>query len=231
MCILLKFACEGGMISNATVFITAAVTIALWIGSRLVEYMSARNTRARERIRYLTALYAEIDFNTHDMEEFVEESDISHIAQRLRDGLSKTPHITDSRHTQIYRGEIGLVHHVGAGHISSVVNFYGIMEKIKAQIDGTQLASYGSISPAGRAVVVTRIYEACSNCASVGRSLLEEMERSYPSLRLKRRSRNEAPLGLGTHDGKLMLSSLQDRIAAATEKSTILRSGPVQSSE
>jgi len=81
------------------------VAAMLWLASRGYESVRRRADAARQRQALIRALFAEIDFNTRDLEIFVRESDLGAVRRRILEDADGTlvPHITDARHTEIYR--------------------------------------------------------------------------------------------------------------------------------
>lgn len=163
----------------------------IWIASRIYDFAMRRAERAQESNAFLRALYTEVDFNTADMERFLAESaDMRVLEDRLHDP-DFTPHITDARHTDIYRSKLDMLHVLHDGLIGDIVTFYGDLEKVRTQIDGVRFESYGRISPQGRINVIRGLMQVCRNCEMRGQHILSAMERDYPVLKLKRHRRIE----------------------------------------
>ncbi len=167
--------------------IAATVGVFLWLATRAYEIYVDRARKASQATADIRALYAEIDFNTRDMELFLNgPSPLDRIIRKLSDDPNFTPHVTDARHTEIYRTRVRDIHTIGEGLIGRIVYFYGLMEKIKSQIDGLHLPSYRTISAEGRGNVIKNIYRTCEECQSVGELLLADMAARHPSLGLAR---------------------------------------------
>ncbi len=170
--------------------ITGCVAVLLWLATRIAEYFLERSRNSKEKEKFLRALYAEIDFNTRDMEEFVENPiPINAVIDKVRSQSDFIPHVTDARHTEIYRSNIERISHAGDFYIADVIYFYGLLERIKGQIDGVYLPSYTKISANGRANVINRIYDDSFTCAGTGRAILRTMEESYPNFKFRRKMR------------------------------------------
>jgi len=170
--------------------LTVGVTTMLWIAKEWRSEMEERRKRADEKEKFIRALYAEVDFNTHDMESFILLSaSLGEVTRKIRENPDFIPHITDQRHKDVYKSQINLLHHAGDDYIADVVTFYGVMEKIGTEIQGVYLPSYRTISPDGRASVIDDIVEFAFECAAIGQSILAEMERSYPAYKLRRKKR------------------------------------------
>ena len=170
--------------------ITAAVTITLWFANKVLERDAESKNRETARENFVRALFAEVDFNTRDMEEFISNPvSVNAVVTKVSSELTFVPHITDARHTEIYKSNIGLVNFAGDGYLAEIVYFYGLLERIKGQIDGVYLPSYINISGQGRANVINRIYDDARSCARSGEIILERMEHEYPGFRLKRKIR------------------------------------------
>ncbi|WP_428925367.1 hypothetical protein [Marinibacterium sp. SX1] len=164
------------------------VTILLWLGSRGWDIWQARKRRSDDRKSLLRALFAEIDFNAADMKRFLDTApSIARFEHLFRDPHF-VPHITDARHTDVYRSRISELHAIEDGLIGDVVRFYGDLEKIKAQIDGLQQDSFRRISPAGRVGTIRNIYGTSEDCEALGREILAKMQLRYSDLELKRRA-------------------------------------------
>ncbi len=117
------------------------------------------------------------------------------------------PHITDARHTEVYRSRIGELHAVasdGAGLsdlVGELVRFYGELEKVTQQIEGLMKPSFAHISTKGKVATIGTIYRSCEVCERIGTALLREMELRYAHLRLSRNNKGAHMLratGAGT---------------------------------
>ncbi|MDF1668675.1 MAG: hypothetical protein P1U83_03595 [Roseovarius sp.] len=170
--------------------LTASVTIALWILTRWIELGSRWFSNRRERHNLIRSLYAEVDFNTKDLHFFIENSaDISAIEARLAQDSSYLPHVTDAHHTIIYSSHIDKLHHLENALTARLVLYYGLLEKIKEQIDGINLASFKSVSTAGKMAVLNRITVNSVECQKIGVEVLGMFSDTYPNLRLIRHNR------------------------------------------
>ena len=171
--------------------LTAGVTTLLWLAKEWRSDQYERRTRAEEKEKFIRALYAEIDFNTHDMEIFLTTSaSFADVKAKIRKYKRFIPHITDQRHKEVYKSQIGLLHHAGDEYIGDVVTFYGVMDRIGTEIQGVYLSSYQTISAEGRASIIDDIVDYVFECARIGQSILSEMERTYPLYKLRRRQRD-----------------------------------------
>ncbi len=171
-------------------YIAGAVALVLWVANRFYETWDRRR-RSRERsIANIRALYAEIDFNTRDMEMFLANpSSKEAIIARLRQDKGFIPHVTDARHTDVYRSRISEIHQFGKGSIGRIIYFYGLLEKIRIQIEGVYLPSFTLISDNGRANVIHTLYATCQECEELGSELLQTLAREHPKLKLERENR------------------------------------------
>lgn len=172
--------------------LSAAVAVGLWVLARWVELFSTwRNARAEQR-NLIRALFAEIDFNTRDLEFFLENSaDIAAIEAHLRKAPDALPHITDAHHTIIYSSNTNRLHHLSNSLTARVVLFYGLLDKIKVQIDGINQPSYAKVSAEGKIAVIRRIEANARECADAGKTILEEFSETYESLSLTRHAREK----------------------------------------
>lgn len=170
--------------------ITAIVTLLLWIVTRWWELGVALARRRRDRASLIRSLFAEVDFNTRDLDFFVKNSAaLDAIAARLRQGDSYRPHVTDAHHTIIYQSRISDLHFLENGLTARLVLFYGLLDKIKAQIDGINQTSYGLISAEGRISVVRQILANVTECRDEGEAILDLFSKTYPAFSLTRHAR------------------------------------------
>lgn len=174
--------------------IGAAVAVTLWFLTRWFELYQKRQLLKNEQRNLVRALYAEIDFNTRDMEFFNKLSpDIPTLRQGLNQDANLIPHITEAKQTAIYRAKITEMHLISDDLIRGVVDFYGLLEKISSQVAGLNSSSYKSISPGGRLKVIQHIYDTSSACHEKGLKILRMLEDTYPDLSLRRAKRKIYP--------------------------------------
>ncbi|WP_317055132.1 hypothetical protein [Roseovarius rhodophyticola] len=141
------------------------------------------------------ALYAEIDFNTCDMDIFLERSPpLSELRQKLEDDCKLVPHITDARHTEIYRAHLNGIHSISDQTLQQCVQFYGLLEKIWVQIEGVNYPSYRTLSLEGRCNAVDVIKRTARTASVCGAALLRDFEKEYASLNLTRFDREKFDL-------------------------------------
>ena len=164
------------------------------------------------------AIYAEIDFNTTDMEIFlIKIPSLSVLRQAMVELDDLIPHITDARHTWFYSSRISEMHVISDDLMSQIVQFYGLLEKIKMQVEGLNAKSYGTLSSAGRFEVVFLIRSTAEDAWLCGKELLRELEHAYNKLCLVRYQRPEL-LELGTLRTRMM--AFEARIEAVKTAST-----------
>ena len=167
--------------------ITAILGFGAWFIKRLLD---DRRDNLRDKVaqdNLVRALFAEIDFNTRDMEAFLQVSPpLSLIREKLEQNPRLVPHITDARHTEIYRGRLDQLHSVPDGALQRIVNFYGLLEKIRVQIEGINLPSYQTISVEGRLNGMRVIRKTAFKAKQCGEQLLEIFKQQYPELELER---------------------------------------------
>ncbi len=165
-----------------------AFSITIWVLTRVTETLQARRERKQERRKYISALFAEIDFNTWEMEQFKRQSEnLEAIGAALNANNRLIPHITDSRHTEIYNINLDKITHLKNGLISDVVAYYGQLEKLKTRIDGLQLASFATISVEGRVKTIERINDTARLCAELGTDIMKRLSDEYESYHLTRK--------------------------------------------
>ncbi|OED48703.1 hypothetical protein AB838_09270 [Rhodobacteraceae bacterium (ex Bugula neritina AB1)] len=163
----------------------------LWFGKRLYDERKNKRQAEKDKQNLIRALYAEIDFNTRDMEIFLEKSiPQEDLRKILQDKPALIPHITDARHTQIYQARITEVHNIADGALHSLVEFYALLEKIRVQVDGVNLPSYKTLTTDGRVNAVEVIRRTAEKSRARGVELLGIFERDYEELGLARRHRN-----------------------------------------
>lgn len=178
--------------------LSVGASVLLWTGSRLWEFWLGARTRRANRDAFIRAIYAEVDFNTFDMSRFLAAT-VS--AQRLEylfeQNLDFVPHITDARHTEVYRSRIGELHEVAGdgtqhdGLVGNLVRFYGELEKVTQQIEGLSKASFRHISVRGKVGTIANIYATCQICVDLGTVILNQMDRRFDHLKLYRNSYEE----------------------------------------
>lgn len=189
----------------ARAVITFSAAFGLWVLKELFQGVMRWRDAKQRRDNLVRALYAEIDFNTRDMEVFLTRSPSEEqLRTRMAANPALVPHITDARHTEIYRTRIGELHGVTDPVLSKMVHFYGMLEKIKVQIDGVNYPSYLTLSVDGRMNGVMVIVRTAQLAKKFGTELLADMERDFPQLNLSRFDRGEGEIGVQvsevTHD-------------------------------
>lgn len=171
------------------------VTVFLWVASRLFDLVMAYRHRVADRNAFIRAIYAEVDFNTFDMTRFL---DATISLERLSDLFQDpefVPHITDARHTEIYRSRIDELHFViddgKSDHslVGDMVRFYGELEKVIQQIEGLGKPSFKLISVPGKVATIGNIYNTCAACERIGVTILGKMQARFPELGLSRNKR------------------------------------------
>ncbi|MGY9046929.1 MAG: hypothetical protein ACKVKF_07650 [Rhodobacterales bacterium] len=171
--------------------VAALCAFVAWVGRIWYEGWQDNRRRARAQDNLVRALYAEIDFNTRDMEEFLEKSPSEAV---LRDKMTAdpnlVPHITDARHTEIYRCRISELHTVKHETLRRMVHFYGVLEKIKVQIDADNYPSYKTLSIEGRMNAVLVIIRTAERARDFGQDILDDMAEDYVALGLTRFDRS-----------------------------------------
>lgn len=169
------------------------VTVALWIASRGFDLWQDMRRRASDRDAFIRAIYAEVDFNTFDMKRFLDATiPLTRLAEVFATRPGFVPHITDARHTDVYKSRIEDLHlvvahaHLQDQLVGDLVRFYGELEKIIQQIEGLQKESFKMISNPGKVATIGQIYTACAACERLGIAILGEMEVRFRHLKLAR---------------------------------------------
>lgn len=203
-------------------FLAPTVGFAIWFAKRIIEQGKAAKAQREADNNFIRALYAEIDFNTRDMEIFIRESaDPDQVRDALLAHPDRVPHVTDARHTQIYRNRIDDLHIVEDGVLHKTIYFYGLLEKILVQAEGFGKPSYQTLSDEGRVAAVELLRNTASIARRCGESLLEDFEQepSYKGLGLARFDRDamrclRAPLISDLSELKARLEDLDRRLDA-----------------
>ena len=193
--------------------ITAILGFGIWNIQRFMEDRKNAHAKVLKQDNLVRAIYAEIDFNTTDMEIFLTKSPSLPVLRKAmaeRDDL--IPHITDARHTWFYSSRISEMHVISDDLMSQIVQFYGLLEKIKMQVEGLNAKSYSTLSPAGRFKVVVLIRNTAEEAWLCGKDLLRGLEHAYRELELARYQRPEL-VEIGTL--RTRMKALETRIEAA----------------
>ncbi|WP_439529730.1 hypothetical protein [Pannonibacter sp.] len=209
----------------AAAAVTASVSVVIWVATRLFDWIKDWRATRRENRNYIRALYAEIDFNTYDMELFQSQSaSIKAVVDKVRSVQDFIPHITDARHTDIYRSDVSKITYVNNDLTGQLVCFYGFLEKLKTQIDGIHLKSFILISADGREATIREIFKTVQDCATLGRTILGVMELEYSALPLRRTPRDVPQTDRNTtnlEERRLQFLSDLDRVRTAHQNSPL----------
>ena len=104
--------------------ITAILGFGIWNIQRCTEDRKNTHAKVLKQDNLVRAIYAEIDFNTTDMEIFLTKSPSLPVLRKAmaeRDDL--IPHITDARHTWFYSSRISEMHVISDDLMSQIVQF------------------------------------------------------------------------------------------------------------
>lgn len=173
------------------VLLIASIISALWLLTRIFDYLMRNRRRRRQAKNFVRLIYAEIDFNTKDLLFFIESArDLSVIKKALNKSPNLIPHITDAHHNVIYRQNIEKLPTISNELIAQIVLFYGLLEKIKGQIEGLNLPSYKTVSPRGQLQTIEQIVANVTECEALGKNILASFSKSYPRLSLHRQHRS-----------------------------------------
>lgn len=164
------------------------VTVLLWMGSRIWELWRKHVQTCNDQAAFLRALFAEVDFNTRDMTRFLKTAPTLARFEELFGNPDYVPHVTDARHTDIYRSPLMELHFLEDGLIADLVRFYGDLENVRTQIDGLQHASFLKISRKGKVGTIRNLYDTCAKCEKLGIRILGNMGTRYRSINLQDRS-------------------------------------------
>lgn len=172
--------------------ITAILGFGIWNIQRFIEDRRNAHAKVLKQDNLVSAIYAEIDFNTTDMEIFLTKSpSLPVLRKAMSEREDLIPHITDARHTWFYSSRISEMHVISDDLMSQIVQFYGLLEKIKMQVEGLNAQSYSTLSASGRFKVVILIRNTAEEAWLCGKDLLRELEYAYHDLGLARYQRPE----------------------------------------
>mmetsp|Transcript_22928 Transcript_22928/g.38540 ORF Transcript_22928/g.38540 Transcript_22928/m.38540 type:complete len:234 (-) Transcript_22928:770-1471(-) len=209
------------------------VTVFLWVASRVFDLWMDHKRRVADRDAFIRAIYAEVDFNTFDMTRFLDATISLERLSVLFENVEFVPHITDARHTEIYRSRTEELHFViddglpDNSLVGDLVRFYGELEKVAQQIEGLGKPSFKQISVPGKAATIGNIYNTCAACERIGVTILGKMQSRFPQLSLSRNGRVDArDIGrVGDLQGRLAaIKSDLDRVDRTDHKSSPVRS-------
>lgn len=172
------------------VIFTAVVSISLWVATQVYQLFRDLYRQRIEKINLVRALFAEIDFNTKDLHIFAKNSaSLKDLERKLREDPVLVPHITDAHHTLIYKSNITNLPYISNTIIAQLVLYYGLLDKIKEQIDGLNQHSFRTVSAQGRYITIKRILDNVKECEAVGNEILLMFTISYKKLGLTRQYR------------------------------------------
>ena len=172
--------------------ITAILGFGIWNIQRFIEDRRNAHAKVLKQDNLVRAIYAEIDFNTTDMEIFLTKSpSLPVLRKAMSEREDLIPHITDARHTWFYSSRISEMHVISDDLMSQIVQFYGLLEKIKMQVEGLNAQSYSTLSASGRFKVVVLIRNTAEEAWLCGKDLLRGLECAYHDLGLARYQRPE----------------------------------------
>jgi|GEM_PF-2124950 len=176
--------------NQAPGLITASATMTALLLTWWRELWRASRARVREKNNFIRALFAEIDFNTRDLNKFqLNSATISYIEKVMMADGKLRPHVTDAHHTMVYKSNISKIHFLDDQISARLVLFYGLLDKIKSQIDGINLPSFDTISVQGKTTTLKGILANVQECEEVGENLLGRFAQAYPDLALTRHAR------------------------------------------
>ena len=172
--------------------ITAILGFGIWNIQRFMGDRKNTHAKVLKQDNLVRAIYAEIDFNTTGMEIFLTKSPSLPVLRKAmaeRDDL--IPHITGARHTWFYSSRISEMHVISDDLMSQIVQFYGLLKKIKMQVEGLNAKSYSTLSAAGWLKLVILIRNTAEEAWLCGKDLLRGLEHAYRELELARYQRPE----------------------------------------
>ena len=135
--------------------------IGIWNIQRFMEDRKNAHAKVLKKDNLVRAIYAEIDFNTTDLEIFLTKSpSLPLLCKAMAEPDDLIPDITDARHTRFNSSLISDIHVISDDLMSQIVQFYGLFEKIKIQVEGLNAKIYSRLSLWGRLKVAVLICDA-----------------------------------------------------------------------
>lgn len=178
------------MLDQNKIIITAGVSILLWVATLWVRMIRNFLQKRSEHRNLVRSLYAEVDFNTKDLLFFKEKSvSLTKLEKEFTKNPKLIPHITDAHHTLIYTSNVQNLHYINNRLVTRLVLFYGLLDKIKEQIDGLNQPSYASISARGKHKVLISLFENVVEAETIGSDILDNFVKEYANLNLSRQFR------------------------------------------
>lgn len=170
--------------------LAAAAAVLIWVIKQFYSEVQKWRLEKRKQRNLVRALFAEIDFNTRDMEDFLKNSvSVDRIRRTLTQFPDLVPHVTDARHTEIYRNRIGDLHDISDQLLKKTVYFYGLLEKIRVQVEGVSSPGYVTLTLDGRIAVIELIRKTSVDARDAGKDILFEFQRVHKKLGLRRHVR------------------------------------------
>jgi hypothetical protein len=159
----------------------AAGTYFLFFIKHSVEAVSGWRNEQRRAERLICALYAEIDANVKDLEEYLDRSpSLARVKQAVVSDPDFQPHFTGTVHTLVYVTHLSELASLPRAVIFKVVAFYTQMERISTILDSIDRASFRTISSAGRAQVIEELWHGMASGVRLGKEVLHGLEISAP---------------------------------------------------
>lgn len=176
-------------IQESPAYFSGLAALLIFALTNLLSFVRSLWRTYRDRGRYIRALYSEIRFNVMDLRNFnKKESSIQKVYDALdADPTGMIPHVTDAKHTHIYKSSVTQLAEVDGHLIGSIVQYYGQLDQIVEMINGLSKASFKTISAQGQKNVINRIYAHTRQAEAYGTTLMSALERRYPLLRLASR--------------------------------------------
>ncbi|MEO1330539.1 MAG: hypothetical protein AAFW46_12825 [Pseudomonadota bacterium] len=154
------------MSSIAPALVAAAVTLAMFaLRDVLLPLFAAQ----RNRREFIAALLAEVEYNIDEIADFRALSAALPVVEAFIRAKNLPPHITDTRHTRVYRESVERLFTLNPETIRRLIVFYNELDTVSGQIDGLQLASFSGISVAGKYKTVERIIDNAKKAQNYGR--------------------------------------------------------------
>ncbi|MEO0343577.1 MAG: hypothetical protein AAF198_09070 [Pseudomonadota bacterium] len=156
------------------------MALVLFVLTQVINLITQVSTFYRERKNLVQALYAEVDFNTNELDEFLQSFiDLDGLKTRLEKGTTKIPHIADARHTIVYSDNVSRLGILKPTIIARLIEFYGLMNGIKEHIDSLNRPSFELLKPKFKYSMVAHIKDQCEKAMSKGLDLKVKMRMTY----------------------------------------------------
>ncbi len=176
-------------------FLASTIGFAIWFIKRLIDEKRAEAKQRAAQEGLGRALFVEVDFNTTDLGTCETGSpSLESLRAAFADNDNLLPHITFSRSfSDLYRSHIGNLPTLPDDSLVKTFQFYALLDKLHAQVEGVTSPSFRTLSVDGKVAAMDLIRSTARQGRIVGLDLVGELQRQFPHLKLTR-------FGLGEED-------------------------------